>query len=160
MGIHAIDTTRFLLDDPKPVSVYAKIGTHYGDYDVDDTGVIIIQWDNGVTSYVESGWWQPHMDGPEASTQIYSTKGFGQVFPTLAKVPNVKAQKIDVLESGFSPSRDPHCAQSMYDAQMAYFVDCVREGRIPSPGIEEGLVNMQIVAATYESSETGKVVSL
>jgi len=64
MGIHAIDTARFLLDDPQPVSVYAKIGTHYGNYDVDDTGVIFINWDNGVTSFIESGWWQPHMDGP------------------------------------------------------------------------------------------------
>ncbi len=27
MGIHALDTARFLLGDPQPVSVYAKIGT-------------------------------------------------------------------------------------------------------------------------------------
>ncbi|MEO8358040.1 MAG: Gfo/Idh/MocA family oxidoreductase, partial [Chloroflexota bacterium] len=29
MGIHALDTARFLLGDPRPVAVYAKIGTHY-----------------------------------------------------------------------------------------------------------------------------------
>ncbi|HKG52971.1 MAG TPA: Gfo/Idh/MocA family oxidoreductase, partial [Anaerolineales bacterium] len=69
MGIHALDTARFLLGDPKPVAVYAKIGTHYKNFDVDDTGVIMIEWDNGATSYVESGWWQPHADGPEAATQ-------------------------------------------------------------------------------------------
>ncbi len=56
MGIHALDTARFLLDDPKPVSVYAKIGTYYKDFDVDDTGIIIVEWDNGTTSYIESGW--------------------------------------------------------------------------------------------------------
>ena len=42
MGIHALDTARFLLGDPQPVSVYAKIGTYYKDFDVDDTGVIIV----------------------------------------------------------------------------------------------------------------------
>jgi predicted dehydrogenase len=42
MGIHAIDTVRFLLGDPDPRSVYAKIGTHSGNYDVDDTAVLMI----------------------------------------------------------------------------------------------------------------------
>ena len=74
MGIHALDTARFLLGDPRPVSVFAKLATHYGDYDVDDTGELIVTWDNGATSYIESGWWQPHADGPEASTQLYGKK--------------------------------------------------------------------------------------
>ncbi len=82
MGVHALDTTRFLLGDPQPVSVYAKIGTYYMECDVDDTGVIIVEWDNGTVSYIETGWWQPHSDGPEAGAQLYGTKGFGQVFPT------------------------------------------------------------------------------
>ncbi len=40
MGIHALDTARFLLGDPQPVRVFAKIGTYYRDLDVDDTGVV------------------------------------------------------------------------------------------------------------------------
>src|SRR6185369_17573952 len=54
MGIHALDTARFLLGDPQPISVYAKLGTYYKDYDVDDTGVVIVEWDNGATSFFES----------------------------------------------------------------------------------------------------------
>lgn len=96
MGIHALDTARFLLGDPKPVAVYARLGTHYGDYEVDDTGMIIVEWDNGATSYFESGWWQPHADGPEATTQLYGTRGFGQLFPTRLELPNVVEQKIDL----------------------------------------------------------------
>src|SRR3990172_10954145 len=69
MGIHALDTARFLLGDPEPVAVFAKIGRYYKDFDVDDTGVVIVEWDNGATSYIESGWLQPHSDGPEAATQ-------------------------------------------------------------------------------------------
>lgn len=48
----------------------------------------------------------------------------------------------------------------MYDAQMAYFVDCIRQGRKPVPGGSEGLVNMQIVDAAYESSRTGRAVDV
>jgi len=55
MGIHAIDMARFLLGDQQPVRVYADIRTEYGDYDVDDTGTILITWDNGATSTIEIG---------------------------------------------------------------------------------------------------------
>jgi predicted dehydrogenase len=160
MGIHAIDTARFLLGDPKPANVYAKVATYYGSYDVDDTGMIIVNWDNGATSYIESGWWQPHSDGVEATTQLYGTHGFGQLFPTYLELPDPDTKQMERINSGFAPVRDPHCPQSMYNAQMAYFVNCIRERHIPSPGGREGLINMQIVDAAYESSRTGKVVDL
>jgi predicted dehydrogenase len=160
MGIHALDTARYLLGDPQPVSVYAKIGTHYKPFDVDDTGVILVNWDNGTTSYIESGWWQPHSDGPEAATQLYGEKGFGQLFPTLLEVPNIQAQKVDVIKSGFKFPRKEHCPQSMYDAQMRYFMRCVNTGKTPVPGAAEGLVNMKIVDAAYRSSRTGKVITI
>jgi len=160
MGIHALDTARFLLGDPKPVTVYAKIGTHYKNFDVDDTGVIIVEWDNGATSYIESGWWQPHSDGPEAGTQLYGTLGFGQVFPTQLELPNVKTQKLDIIKSGFKFPRKEHCPQSMYDAQMAYFIHCIRQNKTPIPGGLEGLMNMKVIDAAYKSSRTGKVVEI
>ena len=161
MGIHALDTARFLLGDPKPVSVYAKLGNYYGDYDVDDTGVLLVEWENGATSYLESGWWQPHADGPEAATQLYGTQGFGQLFPTRLEMPNpLKEEKMDVIDSGYKFPRDEHCPQSMYDAQMAYFIECIREKKTPVPGAAEGLTNMKVVDAAYQSSRTSKVVEI
>jgi predicted dehydrogenase len=160
MGIHALDTARFLLGDPKPVSVYAKIGTHYKDFDVDDTGVIIVEWDNGATSYIESGWWQPHADGPEAATQLYGTQGFGQLFPTRLELPKKKEERIEIVNSGFKFPRKEHCPQVMYDAQMAHFLNCIRNHTIPVPGGMEGLMNMKVVDAAYKSSKTGKVVKI
>ena len=158
MGIHALDTARYLLGDPQPVSVYAKLGTYYKNFDVDDTGVILVEWDNGTTSYIESGWWQPHADGPEAATQLYGTKGFGQLFPTRLEIPNIKEQKVELVESGFEFPRLEHCPQSMYDAQIAYFINCIRKNKTPNPGGMEGLMNMKIIEATYKSSQTEKVV--
>jgi predicted dehydrogenase len=160
MGIHALDTARFLLGDPNPVSVYAKIGTYYKDFDVDDTGVIIVEWENGATSYIESGWWQPHADGPEAATQLYGTEGFGELFPTHLELPNRQEQKIDVVESGFEYPRKEHCPQSLYDDQLKYFVDCIEKKQTPVPGGLEGLMNMKVVDAAYESSRTGKIVEV
>jgi predicted dehydrogenase len=160
MGIHAVDTARFLLGDPKPVSVYARLGTYYKDFDVDDTGLLLVEWETGATSYIESGWWQPHTDGPEAATQLYGTQGFGQLFPTRLELPNLETERIDVIDSGYGFPREEHCPQSMYDAQMAYFIKCIREKKTPVPGAAEGLTNMKIVDAAYESSRTRKVVEI
>lgn len=160
VGIHALDTARFLLNDPKPVSVYARIGTYYKDFDVDDTGVTIVNWDNGATSYIESGWWQPHADAPNAGTQLYGTKGFGQLFPTRIELPAANEKKFDAIDSGSEFPRKEHAPQSLYNDQLKYFVDCVMKKKTPVPGGAEGLVNMKVVDAAYESSRTGKVVEL
>ncbi|NSW52398.1 MAG: Gfo/Idh/MocA family oxidoreductase [Anaerolineae bacterium] len=157
MGIHALDTARFLLGDPQPVSVYARIATHYGSYDVDDTGILVVNWDNAAVSYIESGWWQPHSDGPEAATQLYGDQGFGQCFPTLLELPDRVRETVDTLRAPYPFPREEHCPQAMYDAQMNYFIGCVEHGDTPIPGWREGLVNMKIVDAAYESSRSGNV---
>jgi predicted dehydrogenase len=160
MGIHALDTARFLLGDPQPVSVYARIGTYYKDFDVDDTGVIIVNWDNGTVSYIESGWWQPHSDGAEAATQLYGQKGFGQLFPTQLELSDPEKKRIEIVKSGFKFPRKEHCPQSMYDAQMAHFIQSIIDKAVPTPSGVEGLVNMEIVDAAYHSARTGKVVKI
>ncbi len=152
VGIHALDTARFLLGDPQPVSVYARIGTHYGDYDVDDTGVMLVNWSGGETSYIESGWWQPHTDGPNAATQVYGERGFGQLFPTFIVDRNGK------YDPGYVYPRQYHAPQSLYDDQMKYFIRCIRQHTPPYPGGTEGWVNMKVVDAAYRSGRSGRVV--
>lgn len=152
VGIHALDTARFLLGDPQPESVYAHIGTYYGDYDVDDTGIIVINWQGGEVSYIESGWWQPHIDGPEAATQIYGDKGFGQIFPTYVYDKGGKS------DPGFLYPRTNHAPQSLYNDQMRYFIQCIGDHSTPTPGGNEGWVNMKIIDAAYKSARAGKVV--
>jgi predicted dehydrogenase len=160
MGIHAIDTARYLLGDPRPVSVYARIETNYSQGDVDDTGVVIIIWDNGAASYIESGWWQPHADGSCAATQLYGTGGFGRIYPTYLDLMQLNPTRRERVDSGFPVPEHYGAPQAMYTAQLAHFLDCLRTGQTPMAGGEVGLVNMQIVDAAYESASTGAVVAL
>jgi len=154
VGIHAIDTARFLLGDPQPESVYARIGTYYTNFDVDDTGILIVNWEGGTVSYIESGWWQPHTDGPEAATRLYGTSGFGQIYPTYLLDQSGKD------DPGFPHPRINHAPQSLYNDQMRYFIQCIHEHRTPIPGGLEGWTNMKIVDAAYKSSKTGKVIKV
>jgi predicted dehydrogenase len=137
MGVHAIDTARFLLGDPAPVRVQAAVGTRYaaGRYAVDDDGIVLIEWSNGTNSIVESGWWQPHLAGLEADTEVYGTGGYARVW--------------DFTEG---PPGYEHCAQPMYTTQMAEFLGSIAEGRDPSPGGEDGVVVMRIVEEAYRAS--------
>jgi len=157
MGVHAIDTIRYILGDPKPAKVYARISTHFGDYDVDDTGIMIITWNNGTESIIESGWWHPHMDGPEASSGIWGTKGYANLFPTYLKMTTGEDSFEKIVPE--LPEREDHCDQVIYTKQMENFVDCIKTRTQPSPGLIEGQIVLDIVDAAYRSSETGEVVS-
>ena len=160
MGIHAIDTVRYLIGDPKPVRVYAHLGTNYIHSNVDDTGLLMIHWENDVCSIIECGWWQPHMDGPEASTSLYGTQGYGNLFPTLLENPNFEEQRVDKTDPGFKFPRKEHSPQIMYDRQMSHFIKSIQEDFKPVPGSEEGRINIAILDAAFRSAETRKVENI
>ncbi len=157
MGVHAIDTTRFILGDPKPVRVYARIETRFGDYAVDDFGVIVIDWDNEVTSIIESGWWNPHMDGPEASTQVFGTRGYARLFPNEITRIRHGQPTTETLEF---PPRAEHCDQAIFDAQMAAFVSSIRQGSDTIADGPAGATVLEICDAAYRSAREHVVVNL
>ncbi|MCX6037012.1 MAG: Gfo/Idh/MocA family oxidoreductase [Chloroflexi bacterium] len=64
------------------------------------------------------------------------------------------------MKSGFKFPRKEHCPQSMYDAQMAHFIEAITGKAVPFLGGEDGLVNMKLVDAAYRSARTGKVVKI
>ena len=135
MGVHAIDTARFLLGDPDPARVCAAIGRRYGTHEVDDDGILLITWSNGTNSIVESGWWQPHVGGLEADTEVYGTKGYARIWDPEP------------------PSEDyKHDTQPMYTAQMAEFLDAIAENRQPRPAGKDGRVVIQVVEEAYASA--------
>jgi predicted dehydrogenase len=144
MGVHAIDTTRFLLGDPQPQRVCASVLRRYGTEAVDDEGILLINWSNGAHSVVESGWWQQHIEGLEAETEVYGTKGFARVFGSTQRPPDYR-----------------HDSQPMYTAQMAAFIDAAANNMGPTSSGEDGLTVMRVVEEAYRSSasldETGRL---
>ena len=142
MGVHAIDTARFLLGDPLPGRVCASVGTRYaqGRYEVDDEGILLISWSNGTSSIVESGWWQPHLGGLEADTEVYGTTGYDRIWPA------------EELPEGME-----HGTQPMYTAQVHEFLSAIDAGRAPRPDGADGRVVIDVVERAYASA--GEVAS-
>jgi predicted dehydrogenase len=155
MGIHAIDTTRFILGDPKPVRVFGKVGNYVKNFEVEDSAIAMIEWDNGCMSVIESGWWHPHMEGPEASAKVYGSEGFGNLFPTF-----IKKSGEESTEKSVFPTREEHCPQIMFTLQMKEMLAAIKEGRQPVPGGLEGFINMVIVDSVYRSSEGNRSIDI
>ncbi len=134
MGIHAIDTARFILADPDPERVSASIGLGcHGDHDVDDDGIVVIDWSGGVRSSVEFGWWQPRLGGLEADTEVLGTAGTGRVW-TMPLPP---------------PAQYVHCDVAMYAAQLADVVGACRTGATPIASSEVGRTALAVVERAY-----------
>jgi glucose-fructose oxidoreductase len=50
--------------------------------------------------------------------------------------------------------------RDQFAPELLYFSDCILKNREPEPSGEEGLQDVRIVEALYESAETGKAVSI
>ena len=50
--------------------------------------------------------------------------------------------------------------RDQFAAELLYFSDCVLKNREPEPSGEEGMQDVRIVQALYESAETGKAVAI
>ena len=50
--------------------------------------------------------------------------------------------------------------RDQFAPELLYFSDCIRRDRAPGPSGEEGLQDVRIVQALYESAETGKAVRI
>ena len=135
MGIHAIDTARFLLGEPEALRVAASIATSYGEYAVDDDAVVLIEWEGGARSVVESGWWQPHLGGHEADTEVYGSSGYRRIW------------------AREQPPGYVHCDVSLFVAQMRAALAQIAAWQPGTQSPLHGLAALRICEQAYAAAE-------
>jgi predicted dehydrogenase len=157
MGVHSIDTLRFVLGGARPTKVFANVGIHFEDIELDDTATLLLEFEGGIAGLIEAGWYHLYADGLEGYTQVYGTKGYARALPSelhsyVEGVWSVTYPKM--------PERQQQCDMPMYQAQMDYFIDCVLNDREPTPGGIDGLWAMRVLEAAYCSAEIGQAVAI
>jgi len=157
MGIHSIDTLRYVLGGARPVRVYATAGTHFQGIELDDTATVLLEFEGGVAGLIEAGWYHLYADGLEGYTQIYGTKGYARALP--AEFHTYVGGVWSVIRPQMPP-RKQQCDLPMYQAQMECFLDAILEDREPSPNGLDGLWAMRVLEAAYRSAETGKAIEI
>jgi len=154
VGVHCIDTLRFILGDVE--SVTALVDTIAFDYPVEDTATMLLQFKNGVQGVVSAAF---SVAGVESSTldylEISGTRGRIWTSPLQAK------DSSGILRL-LTPEgeQEINMDQSTHDSMVKAFNDSVLYGKSsPVPG-QEGLAGMRVIEAAYKSNQTGRRITL
>ena len=176
LGVHIIDQTRYLMGNPKPVSVYGatfqklfdrpniktpkaykSISASENDIcDVEDLASAMIRYDNGAVLQIEVSF-SLNLKKGESRVQIFGTKGGVTLEDgAIEFYTELNDYMADVNLAGL----ETLAGESGFDNEINHFVECVRTG-IPcrAPG-EDGVEIMRILDAIYESARTGHEVVL
>jgi predicted dehydrogenase len=157
MGIHSIDTLRFVLGGARPTKVFANVGTHFEDIELDDTATVLVEFEGSVAGLIEAGWYHLHADGLEGYTQVYGTRGYARALPSEL---HTHVEGVWSVTHPQMPERQQQCDMPMYQAQMDHFLDCILEDSDPSPDGTDGLWAMRVLEAAYRSAQLGEAVAI
>lgn len=175
IGTHALDLTLWMMDNYKVKSVkgnvYRKLadqsetGNAWGDWDpkeytVEDSAFGFITMEDGATVILESSWALNTLDVDEAKTSLSGTKAGADMKDGL-RINSVKYNKQIVEKPGLGAG-----GVAFYDGsedkpevkEAKTFYNAVMNGGDLVVKPEEALVVTEILAAIYESAETGKTV--
>ncbi len=176
LGVHTIDLIKYLMGNPKPVSVYAatfdKLGKREdkingGGYvsetknveeifNVEDLAVATIRFDNGAILTVETSFSLNTKKKEEGGIEIYGTKGGASFTPDLEIYNNLNGYLTNV---SFADSTKFEF-QAVFCNEINHFVDCILNGTKCIATADDGIELMAILDAAYESARTGHEVVL
>jgi predicted dehydrogenase len=171
IGVHMLDLAFFFMGNPKPVSVYGSTYAEFGPkkrgigtwgtpnwsgrFDVEDLATALIKMEDGSTLSLEVSW-AVHMDtdsnhfihlmGSEGGASIRGNQG------KLLTETFERAVEVDLT----TPQKDEGGRIRM----SRHFIECIREGKVPTTSAMAGFTNNLILDAIYESSRTGHEVIL
>jgi predicted dehydrogenase len=146
LGAHGVDLLRYVVGEISHVSAFCSSVVH--GYDVEETGTVILRFENGAQGFVDTSF---AAAGCDLVLEIYGTDGWVWVY-------NDDGWKIKLSTDGDSKVIDSPF-EDLYQYQFEHFARCVSAGEPPIVTGIDGLRTNQILAAAYESDRTGQTVS-
>lgn len=175
LGVHVIDLTRYLLGNPKPVSVYGATFQKLGDrrelkdqkeyvasskgadsvFNVEDLATALIRYDNGAVVSVEASF-SLNTKKDEGKIELFGTKAGAKLDPELELYTDINGYMTDVtLCAPTALSFD-----GLFSKEIDHYIDCIQHGTVCRSPAEDGVTLMDILDAIYESARTGHEVVL
>jgi glucose-fructose oxidoreductase len=153
IGVYCINAARYLFR-AEPTEVLA-MSVHSGVKalsEIDESTAAILRFDGGrVASFVTS-----FNGGDVAEYRIVGSKGDIHVDPAYEYAEGLGY----TLTVDGKPQRKTIGKRDQFAPELLHFSDCVLRDRSPEPSGEEGLQDVRIVQALYESAEIGKAVAI
>lgn len=172
LGVHVLDLTRYLMGNPKPISVTGSTYNAFGGYqvdewdqyqsldagaaqgrtsDVEDLATALIKFDNGATLMVDVSW-ALNIKQEVKYWELYGTKGGARLEPL-----EIYSQLHGHLADITPVYRD---TASGHEGELRHFVHCLLKGEEPICPGEQGYEIALILDAIYESARSGREVRL
>lgn len=152
-GIHFID---LLISAMGPVkSVYAKTGTLAHDVEVEDTGIALLEFQNGGLGVIEAS--TAMFPGMPARLDIHGTNGTLSIVGDKMVFLHVKGCDPETTaDADAGSAADPTDIDvTPFVRQFTDIVDAIRAGRQPMVSGEVARQPLQLILAIYESARTG-----
>jgi len=153
IGVYCINAARYLFrSEPKEVvAMSVNSGpAHLSEID-ESTGALLRFEGERLAAFVTS-----FNAADVASYRIVGTKGHVRVDPAYEYAEGL-AYEITV---GGKTTRKRLGARDQFAPELLHFSDCVLNDRQPEPSGEDGLQDVRIVQALYESAETGRPIAI
>jgi predicted dehydrogenase len=167
MGCHGIQFFRWMVGGARILSVYAQMDTlvHGAKTRGDDNALLILEFEGGVVALAEESWTK--LGGMDDRAEVYGSKGVayadllhGNSIETYSTAGYDYAVEKAGTTVGWSFTMYEENWNYGFPQEIAHFVDCVRNDRVPFVTGEDGRAVLEAVFAAYASAGSGRKVAL
>jgi predicted dehydrogenase len=154
IGIYCINAARQVFDaEPKEVMAVSVNSGARGLEEIDESTGALLRFDGErVAAFVSS-----FNADDVGSYRVLGTKGQLHVEPAYEYAEGLK---YTMTVNGKTTRSRKTAKHDQFGAEIEYFSQCIQKGRAPEPSGYEGLQDVRIIEALYESAETGKAVAV
>jgi glucose-fructose oxidoreductase len=153
IGVYCINAARYLFRaEPKEVMAISVNSGTSKLRDIDESTGALLRFDGErVAAFVTS------FDAADVGAyRIVGTKGQIRVDPAYEYAEGLSYE----VTLGGKTVKKKVGKRDQFAAELLHFSDCIQKNKEPEPSGEEGLQDVRIVQALYESAETGKAVAI
>lgn len=175
LGVHVIDFVRYVMGNPRPISVYgatfrkllnrpdvkdtvgyASVSRSTEDIcDVEDLATAMIRFDNGAVLSIEASF-SLNIGKDCGTIELFGTKAGARLDPELKLFTDINHYLADIgLAAPTALSFD-----GLFENEINHFVSCLTDGIPCRNPATDGVEIMRILDAVYESAKTGHEVVL
>ena len=176
LGVHVIDLARYLMGNPKPVSVYGFTFNKLGDrrglkkvaaegylavdsakeiFDVEDLATALIRFENGAALSVEASF-SLNIGEPVGNIELFGTKAGCKLDPNVT----IYNETNGYMTNLSFPQKTALDFEGLFENEIDHFVDCVINGTPCKSPANDGVMLMKILDGIYLSAQTGHEVIL
>jgi len=174
LGVHVIDLSKYLMGNPKPVSVYGATFDQLGPrndikgdgvwesatkaekpiFDVENLATAMIRFENGAVLHMDASF-NLNLKEPTTTLQFFGDKAGFSLSPLelYTVVDNRLADICFKANNAFN-------FEGSFCAEIKNFIDAAEGKAKPLATADDGIDLMKIIDAIYLSAETGKSVEL